>query len=236
MLLRLSRFALPLILGLALAANAASTTADPIDALPPLPQTDTNALAGQLKIGDVVFIRVPALPFRKVAAATDSWTNHVGIVVDVSGDEPLVAESKLPRSTTTPLSRFVSRSEGGRVAVTRLGRPLSAQENLAIKVAVMERANILYDTGFNLHSSRQFCSRYVREVLNEATGIKVGEVENFTTLLARHPGADVTFWRVWFFGGIPWERETVTPASVLQSHYLHPVFDGVVTKVAKGAA
>ncbi len=202
---------------------------------PALPHAETRALAEQLRVGDVVFIRVPALPFRKVADSTDSWTNHVGIVVDVSGDEPLVAESKLPLSTTTPLSRFVARSEGGRVAVSRLERPLSAQENLAIKVAVLERTNIPYDTGFNLHSKRQFCSRYVREVLNEATGIKVGEVENFRTLLARHPGADMTFWRVWYFGSIPWERETVTPASVLQSPYLHPVFDGIVAKTyAKG--
>ena len=42
---------------------------------------DPSALSSALQIGDVVFIRVNALPFREVAAATDAWTNHVGIVV-----------------------------------------------------------------------------------------------------------------------------------------------------------
>ncbi|MBN3821173.1 hypothetical protein G3N57_33685, partial [Paraburkholderia sp. Se-20369] len=64
-----------------------------------------------------MFIRVPARPFREVADATGSWTNHVGIVVDTSGAEPVVAESTFPWAKLTPLSRFVARSEGGRVAL-----------------------------------------------------------------------------------------------------------------------
>ena len=50
------------------------------------------------------------LPFRRVAAATNSWTNHVGIVVDTSGDQPQIAESTFPLSRITPLSRFAARS------------------------------------------------------------------------------------------------------------------------------
>jgi len=41
--------------------------------------------------------------------------------------------------------------------------------------------------------------------------------------------ADLGFWKVWYFGRIPWQRETVTPASVLSSAQLRPIFDGVVT-------
>jgi len=37
-------------------------------------------------------------------------------------------------------------------------------------------------TGFDLHSPGQFCSRFVREVLLEATGVEVGEVETFGAL------------------------------------------------------
>ncbi len=69
----------------------------------------------------------------------------------------------------------------------------------------------------------------MREVLLQATGVEVGRVETFQQLLAGAPQADVGFWRVWYFGSIPWQRETVTPASVLRTPGLHMVFDGVAT-------
>ena len=107
----------------ALAATAASTDAsaqtrgDIIAA----PATEAvGALAGTLKVGDIVFTRIGAYPFRKVAEATGTWTNHVGIVLDVSGKEPVIGESRFPFSGSTTLSRFVARSAGSRVAVMRL--------------------------------------------------------------------------------------------------------------------
>lgn len=182
-------------------------------------------------VGDLVFIRVPIRPFREVAAATGSWTNHVGIVVGTDDDgEALIGESTFPFSRTTKLSRFIARSEGGRVAVARLvDEPTDEQKN-AIVDAARRRTGVFYDTGFNLSSSRQFCSRYVREVLREATGTEVGEVETFAQLLARRPGTGVGFWRLWYFGSIPWHRETVTPASVLASPALRLVFDGTASR------
>jgi len=193
-----------------------------------LPRAPLPSLASQLKVGDVVFIRVDSLPFVKVASATDSWTNHVGIVVDVSGAEPMVAESHIPVSGITPLSRFVRRSDAGRVAVLRLGEPLTAAQQQAMADSARRRTGIYYDTGFNLHSKREFCSRYVREVVQDATGTGLGEVETFATLLHRNPHTDLGFWRVWYFGRIPWTRETVTPASLLNDQRLRPVFDGYV--------
>ncbi len=184
-----------------------------------------NDLNRQLQIGDVVFIRIPHAPFTKVADSTMSWTNHVGIVSDVSGKEPLIAESRVPFSGETTLSRFAQRSDNGRVTVMRL-TTLNAQQQQKLKKAVRARNGILYDTGFDLHSKRQFCSRYVREVLGEATGVKLGEVENFATLLKRNPNADQMFWKSWYFGNIPWQRETVTPVSLLNDKQLHVVFDG----------
>lgn len=191
------------------------------------------AIATDLRVGDVVFIRVPFRPFREVAAATGSWTNHVGIVVDVNGAEPVVAESTFPLSRTTPLSRFVARSEGGRVAVSRLDGELSAAQQQRVRGAAEQRQRVLYDTGFDLHSSRQFCSRFVREVLIDALGVSVGQVETFAELLSRRPDTGLGFWKAWFLGSIPWERDTVTPASLLASAALRPVFDG---HAARGGA
>ena len=52
-------------------------------------------------------------------------------------------------------------------------------------------------------------------------------VETFQALLKSAPAADVGFWRVWYFGSIPWQRETATPASVLHTPGLQTIFDGV---------
>jgi hypothetical protein len=184
-------------------------------------------LAGSLQVGDIVFTRIGAYPFRKVAEATGSWTNHVGIVLDVSGPEPVVGESRFPFSGSTTLSRFVARSAGGRVAVMRLPTPLTDAQQVGIVAAAARREHVFYDTGFDARSRRQFCSRYVREVLQQGAGVEVGRVETFRQLLESAPVADVGFWRVWYFGSIPWQRETVTPASVLHTPGLETVFDGV---------
>jgi hypothetical protein len=195
---------------------------------PRSPKIRLTELAQQLEVGDVVFIHILALPFMKIASATESWTNHVGIVIDVSGSEPLIAESRFPLSCTTTLSRFVRRSGGARVAVKRIASAFSDTQREEINNAARRRMGILYDTGFNLHSRRQFCSRFVREVLTEATDIEIGRIENFDALFANNPAIDLRFWRLWYFGQIPWQRETVTPASLLRCPNLNPVFDGVV--------
>jgi hypothetical protein len=190
---------------------------------PSIPLTELN---NQLRVGDVIFIHVTPLPFKKVSEATQSWANHVGVVVDNSGDEAIVAESTFPFSRTTPISKFVRRSEVGRLAVARLTMPLTESQIHAIPVASSARLGVLYDTGFNLHSQGQYCSRFVHEVLGEAAGVSVGEVESFRTLLTRNPSTSLGFWHVWFFGRIPWERQTVTPASLYRSERLHIEFDG----------
>jgi len=194
------------------------------------PSTEpVGELAKSLQVGDIVFTRIGAYPFRKVAEATGTWTNHVGIVLDISGREPTIGESRFPLSGSTTLTRFIARSAGGRVAVMRLAAPLTPAQQEALAAAARQRAHVFYDTGFDARSPRQFCSRYVRELLQQAAGVEVGRVQTFQQLLASAPQADVAFWRVWYFGSIPWQRETVTPASVLHTPGLKTVFDGVAS-------
>lgn len=224
MTFQLARQITCLVTGLLLAATALANAGQPE---PGTPQRAALAeLTTQLRVGDVVFIHVKPYPFRKVSEATQSWVNHVGVVTDVSGSDVVVSESTFPLSRTTTLSRFVARSEAGRVAVARLDVALSDTQARDLVAASKSRLGRFYDTGFNLNSRGEYCSRFVREVLAEATGVAVGEVETFGTLLARNPDAGLGFWRIWFFGSIPWDRQTVTPASLYRSHRLRPVFDG----------
>jgi hypothetical protein len=227
---RLGALAL-LLAGLAAGNAALAQERDPAvdDAAAPAPAEPVGDLARSLQVGDIVFTRIGAYPFRKVAEATGTWTNHVSIVLDVSGPEPTIGESRFPLSGSTTLSRFIARSAGGRVAVMRLPTPLTPAQQAALATAAAQRAHVFYDTGFDARSQRQFCSRYVREVLQQATGVEVGQVQTFQQLLDSAPHSDVGFWRVWYFGSIPWQRETITPASVLHTPGLKTVFDGVAS-------
>ncbi|EJA7649045.1 TPA: YiiX/YebB-like N1pC/P60 family cysteine hydrolase, partial [Escherichia coli] len=58
------------------------------------------------------------------------------------------------------------------------------------------------------------CSKFVFDIYKEALCIPVGEIETFGELLNSNPNAKLTFWKFWFLGSIPWERKTVTPASL----------------------
>lgn len=178
-----------------------------------------------INIGDVVFTRIANVIFTNVAKATCSWTNHVGIIVGYKNNEYWVAESTVPFSSITPLSKFILRSQNKSFAIGRLKKPLSNLEKKKIVQATKKRMGVLYDTGFNLNSHRQFCSRFVYEVVKEATGIEVGEVENFQALLHKNPEYGLKFWRVWFLGFIPWKRLTVTPASLFNSDQLDLIYD-----------
>lgn len=216
------------------AMNAAASTSSLLmpraPGLESSPLETVSSLGAGLCVGDIVCIHVTAKPFREVAAATGSWINHVGIVFETAGEEPLIAESTFPFSRLTRLSRFVARSQGGRVAVARLRQPLTSGEAQQVRVAARRRMGVFYDTGFKLNSRRQFCSRYVREVIGEATGIEIGDIETFATLYSRRPQAELRFWKLWYFGRIPWKRETVTPVSLLRSPQLRCLFDGVVKR------
>jgi hypothetical protein len=196
-------------------------------------QAAQEILHRDLRIGDLVFIRVNARPFLEVASATCSWTNHVGIVVDVGQSDPLIAESTFPFSRITTLSRFLARSHGGFV-VARLKQVLEGSQQRKVVAAAKRRIGVFYDTGFNLESRRQFCSRFVREVLFEATGVLIGEAETFETLLRRNPRHPLRFWRYWYLGRIPWQRRTVTPASLLESPHVHILWDNHCDAMAVG--
>lgn len=191
-----------------------------------LPIRMRRELEDTLRAGDIVFTRIRGSPFRQIADATGTWTNHVGIVVGFDVTGAVIAESRVPLSRFTKFNNFVRRSAHGRVAVLRLHRPLSDEEIRGLQRATGSRLGRLYDTGFNLRSRRQFCSRFVREALQESTGVVLGEITTFRDLFERNPATDLRLWKAWYFGRIPWGRTTVTPGSLYASPSLKVVFDG----------
>lgn len=168
----------------------------------------------EYEVGDIVFTSIGTELFRQIASASLCWSNHVGMIIGHDGDDYLIAESRVPLSTTTTLSRFIARSADKRYSVRRFAQTLTQDQKNALVAQVPARLNKFYHTGFNYDSPRQFCSKFVFDIYQSALSVQIGEIETFEELLTKNPNAKLNFWKFWFIGQIPWERTTVTPASL----------------------
>ncbi|MFM2296173.1 MAG: hypothetical protein RLZZ350_2586 [Verrucomicrobiota bacterium] len=181
-----------------------------------------------LQSGDVVFIAVRSPVYAMIARTAQSWDSHVGIIFREANGALVVAESRVPRCSYTTLDKFLARSASGQFAIRRLPAGLTAAQATALRAECDRRMGIQYHLGFDFDAPRQFCSKFVYETYRAALGIEVGRLETFRDLLTSNPAAPVNFWRLWFFGFIPWQRRTVTPTSQLRS----PLLQTVLAKVA----
>ncbi|WP_175883200.1 YiiX/YebB-like N1pC/P60 family cysteine hydrolase [Burkholderia sp. BCC0044] len=134
-----------------------------------MPLATLRTLAAGAHVGDLVFIRVPASGPQGAAGTSGSagaWANRFGIVVDTSGDEPVIAESTAFAWTKlTPLSRFVARTDGGRIALARRVAAASADAQRHVHALAEQRIDALLGSRFNPRVRRGFCVRYVTDVL-----------------------------------------------------------------------
>ncbi|MBI1839694.1 MAG: hypothetical protein HYR88_02440 [Verrucomicrobia bacterium] len=193
----------------------------------------------RLSAGDLVFIRSGSYLYGQVAHLTRTWTSHVGVLFKNQIDRWVVAESRIPRVVYTPLSSFLMRSASGLFAIERMREGVSEEMASELKKAADRRMGLRYSLGFDFDSRGEFCSKFAYEIYREVLGVEIGRVETFRELVDRSDDARLWFWRCFFFGSIPWDRRTVTPASILESPLLEPVVkhttpgpDGLPTKAA----
>lgn len=182
-------------------------------------------IQNQLQSGDILFTSIPNFLYRRVAAVTGSPTSHVGIAFFDPNVGWVVAESGVPTVRYTPIAKFIARSDHGWLVVRRLQGGLTAAQVTSLRQACDAHMGKLYHLGFHYASSRQFCSKFVYDTFLTALGVKVGTLETFETLLKRQPNTPLWFWRLWFFGRIPWSRLTITPASQLTAKCLETIWE-----------
>lgn len=184
-------------------------------------------VALEARSGDLIFTAVDSYSYRKIAADTLTWSSHIGIIFKEEA-QWVVYESRIPRSTITPLCDFIGRSMEEMVEVKRFNKPLARKTIKILETAAFDRLGYYYHTGFDYdNKNRMFCSKYVFDVFQEA-GIDVGLIETLEELLNRNPEADLVFWTRWYLGSIPWERRTVTPASQIKDDKFITVFENNV--------
>lgn len=129
-----------------------------------LPLATVRTLAAGAHVGDLVFIRAAGAS-RDAAGSAGAWANRFGIVVDTSGDEPLIAEPAFARTKLTPLSRFVARADGARIALARRIAAPTVDAQRAVHATAERLIDALLRNRFTLLSQRGFCARYVTGVL-----------------------------------------------------------------------
>ena len=173
----------------------------------------------------MIFIACGAELFRRVAAATGCWANHVGLAFKNASGHWMVHESAIPLARRTPLALYLARGGRRQVVVARPRQALTPDQVSALRAASLERLGRYYDFGFNFDGRGQFCSKYVQECYLEATGQPLGQLQTFADLLAAQPHHPLGPWKLWFLGRIPWHRRTVSPASLLDSPKLQPVVE-----------
>jgi hypothetical protein len=182
-------------------------------------------VAPHLQPGDILFLDIGNLLYREVAYASSSWTSHVGICFRDEGGNWVVAESTVPRSRIAPLERYLGKTADERIAVRRLRGGLEHEQVTRLRAAAEARLGRPYHLGFNFDSNWLFCSKFVYEVYREALGVEVGRMQAFRELFTAHPNPRLWFWRVWYFGSIPWGRRTLTPESQYSDPQLETVLE-----------
>ncbi len=182
-----------------------------------------------LEDGDIIFIRISNFLYRRVADTTRSWESHVGILFQNPDASWVVAESTVPLSKFTPLEKFVARSQNYRFMVKRLHGGLNYDQKTRLQRAAESRMFKFYHLGFNYDSHRLYCSKFVYDAYMEATGLEIGRLQTFKELLSENLDAPLGFWRLWFFGFIPWDRKCVTTSSQLKDDELETIFDSEVS-------
>ena len=173
-------------------------------------------IEAQLREGDIAFINVDTWLYRKVAAATKSWTTHVGIVLKEK-DKWIVAESSIPFSKKTPFCKFIQHTSHDQYSIRRIGHTEFAMKEMEqIKSLVNANMGRFYDLYFNYDSPRLFCSKFVYDLIKDTTGMEIGQVETLDNIRKNNPTGDTTFWEYWFLGNVPWQQRTITPQSMYE--------------------
>ncbi len=144
--------------------------------------------------GDIIFLDSPNFLFREVAASTNSWTSHVGIVFKSNG-KWIVSESTIPLSKDSGLCDFLEKSANYRFEIKRLNRSLEPFEIVKMRKTAISLLGEFYTLGFNFDSKKLFCSK-LGYLTYKSVNIEVGKIQSFRQLLSEMPTHSLDFWKL----------------------------------------
>lgn len=127
------------------------------------------------------------------------------------GGKWIVYESTVPQSRKVTLCRFLKKAKKWHYAILRPNFNVKFDDLADVRRLLEQRLGVSYDLGFDYESEKLFCSKMVYDVYRKVFDIEIGSIKTFQQIFEENPESSLSFWNIWFFGKIPWERRTVTP-------------------------
>lgn len=169
--------------------------------------------------GDFVFQSLPHNPLiDAIEGSSGSPFSHCGIVKR-RGEQWVVIEAIGPVKETT-LSWWIAQGRDKAYAAYRLRPPL--EKKIPEIIAAAERyEGRPYDINYDLDDAKIYCSELLYKAVRDATGRKLGKIRKLGELNWR-PYEQVI--RSIENGGLPLEREMITPRDFAEAPELREVF------------
>jgi len=184
-----------------------------------------DSLAGQLRVGDIIFHTSRSVQSIVIQKATHSKYSHMGIVFIRDGN-PFVYEA-IKTVRYTPLKKWVARGEGGHYVVKRLrdaDRVLTPEAIVKLREVAAKLQGKPYDLTFEWSDSRIYCSELVWKIYDRGLGLPVGRLQKLRDFDLSDPIVKSKM-KERYGKAIPMDETVISPAEMFS-------FDGLVV-VAK---
>jgi hypothetical protein len=172
----------------------------------------------QPRDGDMLFQSLPQNALIvAIEESTKSPFSHCGIVVK-RGEEWKVIEAIGPVKET-PLPLWIAQGRSNAFVAYRLRSPLAAKVPEIIAAAEKYKGRP-YDINYSMDDKKIYCSELLWKSVRDATGRKLGKIEKLGELDWKPHEAVI---RQIENGGLPLEREMITPRSFTEAPELEEV-------------
>ncbi len=179
-----------------------------------------DALADQLRDGDIIFHTSRSTQSIAIQKATHSKYSHMGIIFFRDG-KPYVYEA-IKTVQYTPLKEWVARGEGGHYVVKRLenaDRMLTPQGVVKLRQAATRFQGKLYDLTFEWSDSRMYCSELVWKIYNRGPGLHLGRLQKLRDFDLSDPVVKSKM-KERYGNHIPMEETVISPGEMFSADVL----------------
>ena len=168
--------------------------------------------------GDIVFQSLPRNELSDaIEGISESHWSHCGVLV-CDGGKWMVAEA-IGEVHLTPLNLWLLRSRHCRFAAYRVDAMVEA-DMPRLRKAIDAMMGKAYDYNYAPDDAEIYCSELVFKAYDRGLGMKVGEWQRLGTLNWK---PFEKFIRAMEQGGLPLDREMVTPVALTRSPLVHKV-------------
>jgi hypothetical protein len=181
----------------------------------------------QFEDGDIIFQTSKSEQSKAIQLATHSKYSHVGVIYFNPEDQNLYVFEAVQTVRITPLKEWISKGENSRYTVKRLINSKTfftpkVKQNLKIFAKIYSNKN--YDPYFGWSDDKIYCSELVWKLFNNATSIKLGELQELQEFDLSNPIV-VTKLSERYGENIPLNEKVISPGAIYNSDLLETIFE-----------